>query len=164
MINDIFHQITEFLISRRITIATMESCTSGLVASMLTDTEGASEVFRGSFVTYCNEAKMICGVPKSVICDYGVYSRETAEAMAKTCRDRFGTDIGIGVTGTFGNVDPANADSTPGLVYAAICYQDKLEVLKLELPYCETRQKYKETTALRIGQVLWKLLKTDTDS
>ena len=98
----------------------MESCTSGFIASLLTDTEGASEVFRGSFVTYSNEAKILCGVPEEVIRVHGVYSKETAIAMATTCRGKFGTDVGIGVTGTFGNVDPANADSTPGIVYAAI--------------------------------------------
>lgn len=155
MSTTIFHNITNRLIEQNISISTMESCTSGLLASLLTDTEGASAVFRGSFVTYSNEAKILCGVPEDIIRIYGVYSKETAQAMAQTCRNRFHTEIGIGVTGTFGNADPANADSTPGIVYAAISAKDHTETRMFELPLLATRQDYKKQTASLIGQWLW---------
>ena len=48
-------RIINSLIERQITISTMESCTSGMIASMITDTSGASAVFPGCFVTYLNE-------------------------------------------------------------------------------------------------------------
>ena len=48
------------------------------------------------------------GVPAEVIGKYAVYSKETAEAMARACADAYKADIGIGVTGTMGNIDPAN--------------------------------------------------------
>ena len=60
----------------------MESCTSGLIASLITDTEGASAVMKGAYITYSNEAKVLHGVPKETIDKYGVYSYETAEDMA----------------------------------------------------------------------------------
>jgi len=115
-----YHRLTKTLIEKKITITAMESCTSGLISSLITDTEGSSEIFKGSFVTYSNKAKIRQGVPADVIEKYGVYSKETAAAMAIACRKSMGTDIGIGVTGTFGNVDPANKDSVIGQVFFAI--------------------------------------------
>lgn len=103
-----YKQLTELLIEKELTITAMESATSGQVASLITDTEGASAVFKGAYVTYSNEMKVKFGVPPEVIENYSVYSKETAEAMAIACRSSFGADIGIGVTGTMGNIDPEN--------------------------------------------------------
>ena len=108
-------------IENHLTITTMESVTSGLIASLITDTEGASAVFKGAFVTYSNEAKIRHGVPEEIISRYSVYSEETAAAMAKSCARSYDADIGIGVTGTSGNTDPDNPQfSEPGKVYAGI--------------------------------------------
>ena len=116
-----YHELTDLLIERGLTITTMESATSGQLASLITDTEGSSAVLKGAFVTDCNEAKRLQGVPAEILERYTVYSGETAEAMAEACRKAYGADIGIGVTGTMGNVDPANPEaSVPGQVYFAI--------------------------------------------
>lgn len=116
-----YHKLTALLIERGLTITTMESATSGQLASLITDTEGSSAVLKGAFITYCNEAKIQQGVPSEILERYTVYSRETAEAMAEACRKAYGADIGIGVTGTMGNADPANPEaSVPGQVYFAI--------------------------------------------
>lgn len=116
--------ITKQLINKSITISTMESCTSGLLASTITDTEGASAILKGAFITYSNEAKIKQGVPADVIEKYGVYSAETAQAMASACQTAYASKIGIGVTGTTGNVDPANADSVKGEIYYCIRYDN----------------------------------------
>ena len=55
------------LIAGRKTISTMESCTSGLIASMITDTEGASAIFPGGYVTYLNETKVFIIFPLTPI-------------------------------------------------------------------------------------------------
>lgn len=99
----------------------MESCTSGLLASMLTDTEGASAIFKGSDVTYANEEKIRCGVPAGIIAQYGVYSAECARAMAAACRERHQADISVGITGTTGNQDPNNPGSVQGTAWYCIC-------------------------------------------
>ena len=78
--------IVKKLIDTHTTISTMESCTSGLIASMITDTEGASAIFPGGYVTYLNETKILNGVDANVIEKYGVYSRECANAMAETAQ------------------------------------------------------------------------------
>ena len=115
-----YGELVKMLIARKLSIATMESCTGGQIASLLTDTEGSSEVFKGGFVTYRNEAKTLNGVPESVIDKFGVYSSVTAAFMAEACKKKLGSTIGIGITGSFGNTDPNNSDSVPGEVYFAI--------------------------------------------
>ena len=84
------------------TIATMESCTGGLLASALTDVPGSSSYFRGGLVTYTEEAKQRYGVPGDVILQHGVVSEETARAMAHAVRQEIGADIGVGITGVAG--------------------------------------------------------------
>ena len=133
------------------TITTMESATSGQIASLITDTEGASAVFRGAYVTYCNEAKIMQGVPAGIIGQYSVYSKETAEAMARACTKSYQADIGIGVTGTMGNVDPANpAASVLGEIYYAIYCKGTLTSYRITLPPQPTRLLWKLAAAEEI--------------
>ena len=76
-----YRKLTKLLIEKNLTITTMESATSGQIASLITDTEGSSAVLKGAFVTYCNEAKIMQGVPAEVLDTYTVYSKETAEVV-----------------------------------------------------------------------------------
>ena len=112
--------IIKKLINTHTTISMMESCTSGMIASTITDTEGASAIFPGGYVTYLNETKIFVGVDPKVIERYGVYSKECAEAMARTVQEKLHTDIAVGITGTTGNLDPNNADSVQGRVFFCI--------------------------------------------
>lgn len=152
-IKELYKKITETLIHKNQTITTMESMTSGLIASLITDTEGASAIFKGSLVTYSNEIKIKYGVPEDIINTYGVYSKNTAEAMAKAVCDIFGTQIGIGITGSAGNVDPVNQDSIPGKVYFSI-YIDK-EQHSFEYDILATdKNSYKQEAAYVCGKEL----------
>ena len=110
--------IRRLFTERGITLATMESCTGGLLADMLTDAPGASEYFTGGFVTYTNDLKMAMGVPAEVIEEHGAVSAECAVAMADAARARTGATIGVGITGVAGP-DPLEGKS-PGLAYIAI--------------------------------------------
>ncbi|MBQ6368687.1 MAG: tRNA (guanosine(37)-N1)-methyltransferase TrmD [Parasporobacterium sp.] len=134
-----YRTITKTLIEHNITISTMESCSAGLIASLLTDTEGSSNILKGAFVTYSNEAKVMQGVPPEVIRRYGVYSLETAEEMALACRSAYHAKIGVGITGTMANVDPDNQDSVPGEIYLAIASEKGIQSRKLILPYVPDR-------------------------
>ncbi len=154
-----YRHLTRLLISRHLTITTMESATSGQIASLITDTEGSSAVLKGAFVTYCNEAKIMQGVPAEIIDRYTVYSKETAGAMAKACRNAYNANIGIGVTGTMGNVDPANPNaSVPGQVYFAIDIDGDVQTYYVELPPQPTRLAYKLAVAEEIYEELVKRL------
>jgi len=138
-----YERLTGYLIRNGITITTMESCTAGQVASLITDTEGSSAVLKGAFITYSNEAKVAQGVPAGTIEQFGVYSAETACAMAEACRKAMGADLGIGVTGSFGNADPANADSVPGEVFFAVADKDGTRCYHCIVPVQPTRLAYK---------------------
>ena len=138
-----YRRLTLGLIENKLQITTMESCTSGQVASLLTDTEGSSAVVKGAFITYSNEAKIRQGVPAQLIERYGVYSPETAASMAENCRASYSADIGIGVTGSFGNVDPANPDSIPGEVFFAISCEKGTSVYHCTIPEQPSRLDYK---------------------
>lgn len=147
------------LIAGRKTISTMESCTSGLIASMITDTEGASAIFPGGYVTYLNETKVFIGVEEAVIRQYGVYSKECARAMAQTVKEKLRTDIAIGITGTTGNIDPNNADSVQGEVYFCILIDDKIYDYKLEENVAKmTRYEIKQMYADRVFEALSELI------
>ena len=153
-----YHGLTDLLIERGLTITTMESATSGQLASLITDTEGSSAVLKGAFVTYCNEAKILQGVPAEILERYTVYSGETAEAMAEACRKAYDADIGIGVTGTMGNVDPANPEaSVPGQVYFAIATRRSdvnVETYYREIAPQPTRLMYKLAVAEEVYEAL----------
>ncbi len=154
-----YEKLTKLLIEKHMTITTMESATAGQLASLITDTEGSSAVLKGAFVTYCNEAKIMQGVPKEIIDRYTVYSKETAEAMAKACIKAYQADIGIGVTGTMGNVDPDNqASSVPGQVYFAIGIEGNMKSYYVELEPQPTRLAYKLAVAKEIYDVLMECL------
>lgn len=150
-IRDDYRKLTKNLIEKKLTITTMESATSGQIASLITDTEGASAVLKGAYITYSNEAKIMQGIPREVIDKYTVYSRETARAMAQACREKYDADIGIGVTGTMGNIDIANeAASIPGQVYFAIDFNGQVWDYYIELPAQPSRLMYKLAVAKEV--------------
>lgn len=105
---------------RKIMLATAESCTGGMIASMLTDIEGCSAIFDSGFVTYSNEAKMdMLGVLKETLDAYGAVSRETALEMAAGALDRSRAGIAISVTGLAGP-GGGSPDKPVGLVWFAL--------------------------------------------
>lgn len=154
--------IIKNLIASHTTISTMESCTSGLIASMITDTEGASAIFPGGFVTYLNETKILVGVDADVIREYGVYSKECAEAMAKTAQAKLGTDLAIGITGTTGNVDPNNADSVQGQAFFCIRMMDQTYSYEIREDVTgKSRHEIKQRYAERVFEELGTLVAGD---
>lgn len=97
-------------------IAVAESCTSGLLAARLTERPGSSDYFLGGVVAYSNDAKVdLLGVPAELIERTGAVSTEVAEAMADGAIERFGADIGVGITGIAGP-DGGTEDKPVGYV------------------------------------------------
>src|SRR5215510_5823883 len=89
--------------ARKLTIATAESCTGGLVAATLTEVPGSSDVVERGFVTYSNAAKsQMLGVPADLIARFGAVSRETAEAMAQGALAHSPADLAVSITGIAG--------------------------------------------------------------
>ncbi|MGC8972245.1 MAG: CinA family nicotinamide mononucleotide deamidase-related protein [bacterium] len=108
--------VVKKLKEKKITIATAESCTGGLLAEKITDIPGSSEIFKGGFIPYSRQAKKALGVPPYIF-DAGEVSLEMAENLARIARDRFSSDIGIGITG---NAGPLAGDATKPIGYVCI--------------------------------------------
>jgi nicotinamide-nucleotide amidase len=110
--------IGDMLEQRRLTLATMESCTSGLLASTITDVAGAAQYYTGGYVAYSARMKMGLGVSADIIEKHGVISAETAEAMAAAARRNLDADYGIGITGVAGNDEVEG--KPPGTIHIAV--------------------------------------------
>lgn len=154
-----YEQLVKTLTEKKLTITTMESCTGGQIASYITDIEGSSNVIKGAYVTYANETKILNGVDKEVIDKHGVYSFDCAKAMAKACKDKLGADIGIGVTGTFSNIDENNADSIPDNVFVSILFNDEYTCMGVKLVSGLKRYEAKDVIADNVVDRLLSLLK-----
>ena len=99
---------------RGLTLATAESCTGGMLASLLTDVQGVAHAFDRGFVTYSADAKTeMLGVPADLIEAKGAVSREVAAAMADGALARSKANIALAITGF------ADAGLEPGLVHFA---------------------------------------------
>ncbi|HVJ00685.1 MAG TPA: CinA family protein [Sphingomonas sp.] len=107
--------LLETACDKELTLATAESCTGGLLASLLTDVDGASHAFERGFVVYTNEAKSeLLGIPLDLIEREGAVSAAVARAMAEGALRESKADIAISVTGFAGRGAPGDE---PGLVH-----------------------------------------------
>ena len=105
--------------ARGLRLVTAESCTGGLIAALLTEIPGSSDVVERGFVTYSNEAKHEdLGVPNALIAQHGAVSEAVARAMAEGALKRSHADITVSVTGVAGP-DGVGADKPIGLVHLA---------------------------------------------
>ena len=112
--------VVRLLSEKGLHLATAESCTGGLVAKLITDVSGASEVFGMGLVTYANEAKMkLLGVPAAMLEEHGAVSEPVARAMAEGVREVSGSELGIGITGVAGPTG-GTPEKPVGLIYIAL--------------------------------------------
>jgi nicotinamide-nucleotide amidase len=105
---------------RKLSIVTAESCTSGLLASVLSEAPGAAELLDGGFVTYTKRNKMLTlGVPEELLQTKGAVCEEVARAMAEGALERSAAELSVAITGVAG---PApDADGNPvGLVCISV--------------------------------------------
>lgn len=113
---------------KKMTVATAESCTGGLVASTLVNVAGASEVFNEGYITYSNESKQkILGVKKKTLKKEGAVSEACAAEMAKGAAKTAGARAAISVTGIAGP-DGGTEEKPVGLVYIGCCIDGKVWV------------------------------------
>ncbi len=121
-------RLQERFLARGLRLATVESCTGGLVGHLITETPGSSAYYLGGFVTYSDELKMdLVAVPREVLAAHGAVSAQTAVAMATGGRSRTGADLGAAVTGIAGP-DGGTAQKPVGLTYVAVADATGTEV------------------------------------
>ena len=113
------------------TLSTAESCTGGLVASMLTSVAGSSEYFLGSVVSYANSVKEgVLGVPSDILKNHGAVSSECVRAMAEGVRKLTGSDFSVATSGIAGP-GGGSEEKPVGLVWVGVSSQKGTETYKL---------------------------------
>ncbi len=112
-------RVAQAALTRGATLATAESCTTGLVAHYLGLIPGVSAVLLGGVVAYANSAKRdMLGVPESLLVQFGAVSEQVAFAMAEGARMRFGASLAVSITGVAGP-GGGSVDKPVGLVFIA---------------------------------------------
>ncbi len=119
---------------RGLTIATAESCTSGLLVARLTERAGSSAWVLGGVASYANSAKeALVGVPGETLAEYGAVSTQVAAALAEGARSRFGADVGVGITGIAGP-GGGTPDKPVGTVHLCVVGPDGRQPRSVVLP------------------------------
>lgn len=150
-------QTVKLLLDRNLSVSTAESCTGGLVAKMITDFSGVSEIFSEGYVTYANSAKMKnLGVKEETLETYGAVSEQTAREMAEGVKKRSGADIGVSATGIAGP-GGGTIEKPVGTVFIALATENKTIVEKLSLS--GSRSRVRRKTAYHIFDLIWRELK-----
>jgi nicotinamide-nucleotide amidase len=122
--------VGRLLLERGKTLAVAESCTGGMISKLLTDVAGSSAYFLGGVVSYADSAKTsFLSVSERTLADHGAVSSETALEMARGVRERFRSDVAVGVTGIAGP-DGGTPEKPVGTVFFAVSGPAGWEVAK----------------------------------
>jgi len=144
--NSLENTVIELLKEKKLTLATAESCTGGLLSKRLTDIPGASKVYFGGIIAYNEMSKVeLLGVDEKLINEYGAVSREVALSMAKSIRSKLNADIGVGITGIAGP-DSDSSGQEPGTIFVAVSTK--------EVETCNQLKLYYDRERIRIGASL----------
>ncbi len=124
--------VHDYFINSNYTLSVAESCTGGLICSLLTDFPGASRFLKGGVVTYWSESKIeVLGVSHKTINLKGAISSETAIEMAEKVRILFSSDYGLSITG---NLGPDTIEGKElGLVYIGVSKRGRNGVIQTTL-------------------------------
>ncbi len=121
--NKLSHTIGKILVKKKLTLSVCESCTGGMLGSIITQVPGCSRYFLGGIIAYSNEIKSrSVGVKSGMLKKYGAVSPEVARKMAQGVRRVFKSDIGIGITGIAGP-SGGSKKKPVGLVYICLSYK-----------------------------------------
>ncbi len=153
--------VVKTLNKKGLTVATAESCTGGLISSLITSVSGASAVFGLGICSYSPEAKnQVLRVSAETLKEYGTVSEFTASEMAQNVRLIANADIGLSVTGVAG---PSPSENKPvGLVYIALSDKNKTTVKKLNIENLG-RDFIRSTAAVEVFNSLINYLQLEED-
>lgn len=140
--------VAQLLFKTKLTIATAESCTGGLIAHRLTNISGSSAYFMQGVTAYSNASKtQLLNVHEELIRQHGAVSEEVAKAMAEGVRKLAGTDIGVSTTGIAGPTG-GTSEKPVGLAYIGLATKKGTQVIKpLILPFPTDRVTFKERSS-----------------
>ena len=145
MLEKIIKQIHNKLLSHQKTISLAESCTGGLLCSLLTSESGSSGYFLSGIVAYSNRSKeILLGIPAKTITKYGSVSSNIARLMAENIRKKTNADFGLSITGIAG---PRGATKNKPIGTVFICLSKKSKNICLKLSFRGSRQDIRKKSA-----------------
>lgn len=152
--------VSEMLWQRGEMVATAESCTGGLLAKLLTDLPGASDIFQYGWVTYANQAKQqLLGVPEELLKAHGAVSTQVVAAMAQGARERAGSDYALAISGIAGP-GGGSEEKPVGTVCIALASADGVHAK--ECHFSGDRETVRLRSALRaLNMLRYKLMGVD---
>ena len=153
MLGKIIKQIHNKLLNGKKTISLAESCTAGLLASLLTSESGSSGYFLSGIVAYSNKSKeILLGIPKKIIAKYGVVSSNVATLMAENIRKKTNADYGLSVTGIAG---PTGATKNKPIGTVFICLSKKSKNTCLKFSFRGNRQAIRKNSTQEALRLLY---------
>jgi nicotinamide-nucleotide amidase len=161
--NNLVFDLVQLMNQKKMTIATAESCTGGLLAKYITDQSGASRVFECGIVSYSGRIKnQMLGVSKETLEAFGEVSKQTAVEMASGVRKVAKSDIGVGITGIAGPTG-GSKEKPVGLVYFAVDFLGECQGYRLELFDAASRSEVRERTTQAVFECIYNKLKDATE-
>jgi PncC family amidohydrolase len=154
--SELVYKVSNKLKKHRVTIATAESCTGGLLSHTVTNVSGSSDYFDCGVISYSNTAKMqLLGISEQLLKKHGAVSKEVAVAMAKAIRQRAQVTYGLATTGIAGPTG-GTKDKPVGLVYIAISTQNT--VIVKNFLFSGDRLTIKESSCTAVLKLLLEIL------
>ena len=150
--------VLQLLKEKHLTFAAAESLTGGLIGARFTALSGASAVFRGGAITYCDEVKAgMLGINAGLIAEKHAVSEEIAAAMARGVRQAAGADIGVSATGIAGP-DTDESGQPVGTVFVGLAAADGVWVRHLRLGSHRGRNRVRTLSASHAFDMLRRYL------
>lgn len=138
-----FEQVLRLLSGK--TLATAESCTGGGIGAALTAVPGASNVYKGGIVSYCNDAKRkLLNVPEEMLAQFGAVSAPVAQAMAEGARNALQADVAVSTTGLAG---PSGDEFGNPVGTVFIGYADRYHSVSRHFLFAGDRQQVRQQAA-----------------
>ena len=153
------NEVAKKLMKLDFTVSVAESCTGGLISSLLTDVSGSSSFVKSNFVTYANDAKMkYLFVKEDTLKEFGAVSEQTAQEMVVGLLQQAKTDVALSITGIAGP-SGGSVQKPVGLCFVGIAYSDKVVVEKVLVSRFLPRKIIKFLFAKKALMLLIKFLK-----
>ena len=151
------NKLVKKLIQKKLTISLAESCTGGMLSSVITSISGSSKVFHLGLITYSNKAKMdILKVPKKIISKYGAVSKECCLSMVKNLSKISKAGISVSITGIAGPNGGTKLKPV-GLVYIGIKRGNKI-IIKKNLFKSQNRISIQKTSVITSLKIINKII------
>ncbi len=132
-------RVSRLMTEAHLTVSVCESCTGGMLGSVITSFPGSSRYFVGGIIAYSDRVKKnVVGVKETTLERYGAVSAEVGEEMARGVRRMMASDVGVAITGIAGP-GGGTVQKPVGLVYIAVAVKRRTVVRKLSLSGSRSR-------------------------